>query len=67
MSRKISDKKIESKIRIPKNLPIDIDKKSYLRKNVILIRKEMNKGMSLDRAVRKVTGYSPRDLSLIHI
>lgn len=61
MSRKISDKKIESKIRIPKNLPIDIDKKSYLRKNVILIRKEMNKGMSLDRAVRKVTGYSPRD------
>ena len=61
MSRKISDKKIESKIRIPKNLPIDIDKKSYLRKNVILIRKEMNKGMSLDRAVRKITGYSPRD------
>ena len=59
MAKKISDKKIESKIRIPKNIPID--KKSYLRKNVFLIRKELNKGMSLDRAVKKVTGYSPRD------
>lgn len=61
MAKKISDKKIESKIRIPKNLPIDIDKKSYLRKNVILIRRELDKGMSLDRAVKKVTGYSPQD------
>ena len=61
VAKKISDKKIESKIRIPKNLPIDIDKKSYLRKNVILIRRELDKGMSLDRAVKKVTGYSPQD------
>lgn len=58
--KKITDKKIASLIVVPQQLPISMNKEAYIQDSIVKIRKELNRGMSLEKAVYKVTGSMPK-------
>ena len=59
MKSRISDEKILRRVKMPSRIPIDTDINQYKRSIVCSVRANLNKGMSLDKAI-EMSGFSPK-------